>query len=143
MCVPNRGTFKNLPPHYHPSNAPSPPTTTMALIPIARHSVLRASRSQLHPSSPLNRSQLSALRRLISTLAILEQRDGKLENASLSAVTAAQKLGGDITSLVAGSGVKPVAEEAAKVEGVAKVLVVENGDYDKVGCLLQFRQGYQ
>lgn len=58
-------------------------------------------------------------------------------------MTAAQKLGGDITSLVAGSGVKPVAEEAAKVEGVAKVLVVENGDYDKVGCLLQFRQGYQ
>ena len=41
-------------------------------------------------------------------------------------MTAAQKLGGDITSLVSGSGGKPVAEEAAKVEGVAKVLVVEN-----------------
>ncbi len=39
-----------------------------------------------------------------------------------------------MAGFVAGSGVKSVAEEAAKVEGVAKVLMVENIDYDKVGC---------
>lgn len=75
----------------------------------------------------------AALRRLLSALAVLEQRDGKLNMGSLSAITAAQKLGGPIHALVAGSGIKPVAEEAAKVEGVEKVIVIENGAYDKVG----------
>ena len=51
---------------------------------------------------------------------------------SLSAVTAAQKLGGSITGFIAGSNVKPMAVEAAKVQGVEKIIVVENGSYDKV-----------
>ncbi|KAK3991363.1 hypothetical protein QBC44DRAFT_323508 [Cladorrhinum sp. PSN332] len=73
----------------------------------------------------------AALRRLLSALAILEQRDGVLNAGSLSAITAAQKLGGSVHGFVAGSNVKPVAEEAAKVEGVEKVIAVENGAYDK------------
>ena len=77
--------------------------------------------------------QQSAFARFVSSLAVLEQRDGKLQNASLSAVTAAQKLGGSITAFVAGSGLKAVVEEAVKVKGVNKVIMVENGSYDKVG----------
>ena len=76
--------------------------------------------------------QQSAFARLLSSLAVLEQRDGKLQNASLSAITAAQKAGGSITGFVAGSGIKAVAEEAAKVKGLDKVIMVENGAYDKV-----------
>ena len=75
----------------------------------------------------------AALRRLLSALAVLEQRDGKLNQGSLSAVTAAAKLGGPIHAFIAGSNVKAVAEEAAKVEGVEKIIAVENGAYDKVG----------
>lgn len=75
----------------------------------------------------------AALRRLLSALAVLEQRDGKLNTSSLSAITAAQKLGGPIHGFVAGSNIKPVAEEAAKVEGVEKIIAVENGAYEKVG----------
>ncbi|KAI9816186.1 MAG: Electron transfer flavoprotein alpha-subunit [Pycnora praestabilis] len=97
----------------------------------ARHSVLRRAQTQFRPSRPIAVTQLSALTRLLSTLAILEQRDGKLSPASLSTVTAAQKLGDSITGFLAGSGVKAVAEEAAKVKGMEKVLMVENGDYDK------------
>lgn len=118
----------------------------MTMIPRAGHSVLRAARSELNPSRPLTRIQLSALSRLLSTLAVLEQREGKLNNASLSAVTAGTKLGGSVTGFVAGSGIKAVAEEAAKVKGIEKVLMVENGAYDKVrpfrillnglGCLI-------
>lgn len=63
---------------------------------------------------------------------MLEQREGKLQHGSLGAVTAAQKLGGSVTGLVAGSGVKGVAEEAAKVKGIDKVIMIENGSYDKV-----------
>ena len=66
---------------------------------------------------------------------MLEQREGKLQNGSLSAVTAAQKLGGSVTGLVAGSGIKGVAEEAAKVKGIDKVIMIENGAYDKVPIL--------
>ncbi|KAL8711981.1 MAG: hypothetical protein Q9220_003677 [cf. Caloplaca sp. 1 TL-2023] len=69
--------------------------------------------------------------RLLSSLAVLEQKNGKLETSSLSAVTAAQEIGGPIIGLVAGSGIKAVAEEASKVKGLDKVLMVENGAYDK------------
>ncbi|KAK6214486.1 hypothetical protein LQW54_004394 [Pestalotiopsis sp. IQ-011] len=73
----------------------------------------------------------SALQRLLSTLAILEQREGQLNHGSLSAVTAAKKLGGSVHGFVAGSNIKAVAEEAAKVDGVEKIIAVDNGAYDK------------
>lgn len=73
----------------------------------------------------------SFIARLLSTLAVLEQREGKLNPGSLAAVTAAQKLGGSITGLVAGSNIKAVADEAAKVKGLEKVIYIENGAYDK------------
>lgn len=73
----------------------------------------------------------AALQRLLSTLAVLEQRDGQLNHGSLSAITAAQKLGGSVHGFVAGKGVKPVAELAAKVDGVEKIIVVENEAYEK------------
>lgn len=104
----------------------------------AQRSVFRHIRAQLRSPQAL-RSQQSALARLVSSLAILEQREGKLNHASLSAVTAAQKLAGSITGLIAGSGVKAVAGEAAKVKGVEKIIVVENGAYDKACGLLTYR----
>jgi electron transfer flavoprotein alpha subunit len=75
---------------------------------------------------------LSALARLLSSLAVLEQRDGKLNMSSLAAVSAAQKLGGSVTGIVAGSGTKAVAEQAAKVKGIEKIIYIENGAYDRV-----------
>ncbi|KAL8703048.1 MAG: hypothetical protein Q9201_003773 [Fulgogasparrea decipioides] len=69
--------------------------------------------------------------RLLSSLTVLEQKNGKLEHSSLSAVTAAQKIGGSIVGFVAGSRSKAVAEAAAKVKGLDKIIMVENGSYDK------------
>jgi electron transfer flavoprotein alpha subunit len=66
-------------------------------------------------------------------LAILEQKEGKIVSQSLAAITAGTKLGGSITAFIAGSGVKSVADEAAKSKGVEKVIYVENGAYDR--CL--------
>ena len=97
-----------------------------------RASLLRHTRSRLCPPRLLQTRQ-SALARLLGTLAILEQREGQLNKNSLSAVTAARKLGGSITGFIAASNVRPMAEEAAKVQGLDKVIVVENGSYDKVG----------
>ena len=77
-----------------------------------------------------------SLARLLSSLAIIEQRDGQLQSASLSAITAARKLGGSITGIVAGSIIRKPAEEAAKIEGLDKILMIENGAYDKVGLFV-------
>ncbi|MCJ1309289.1 Electron transfer flavoprotein alpha-subunit [Agyrium rufum] len=103
------------------------------MIPVLRCTALRQFRSSSRLSSFTSPTfaQQSLLERLLSTLAILEQREGKLNHASLSAVTAAQKLGGSIVGIVAGSNIKSIAEEAAKVDGVEKILMAENGDYDK------------
>lgn len=103
------------------------------MISVARPSVLRAARSQLQPSRSIFDVRLSALTRLLSTLAVLEQRDGKLSASSLSAIAAAQKLGGSVTGFVAGSSVKSsAAAEAAKIKGIEKVVAVENEAYEKV-----------
>ena len=68
----------------------------------------------------------------LSTLAILEQRDGKLNVSSLAAVTAGKSLGGSVSAFVACKGAKAVAEEAAKVEGLDTVIYVDNAAYDRV-----------
>ncbi|ACP26440.1 electron transfer flavoprotein, alpha subunit [Sinorhizobium fredii NGR234] len=49
-----------------------------------------------------------------------------LSDQTAKALTAAQKIGGDVHILVAGSGAKAVAEQAAKLAGVSKVLVAED-----------------
>ncbi|KAK3076154.1 hypothetical protein LTS18_013781 [Coniosporium uncinatum] len=97
----------------------------------ARNTALRQARSQLRTLRPTPAYQQSILARLLSTLAVLEQREGKLNMSSLAAVSAGQKLGASVTGFVAGSGVKAVADEAAKVKGKEKVIYVENGAYDK------------
>ena len=99
----------------------------------AGSSMLHHARTRLRPrNAPTPVASLSALARLLSSLAVLEQRDGKLNHGSLGAVTAAQKLGGSITGFVAGSNIKAVAEEAAKVAGIEKIIAVDNEAYDKV-----------
>ena len=107
----------------------------VTMLPAARASVLRTARSQLRWSQPIAVPQYSAFARLASTFAVLEQKDGKFQPASLAAVTAGTKLGGTITAFIAGSGVKSVAEEIGKAKGIEKVIYVENGAYDKVDSI--------
>ncbi|XMA16575.1 hypothetical protein WAI453_009366 [Rhynchosporium graminicola] len=97
-------------------------------------SVLRQARTQLRTTGPHPVASLSALSRLLSSLAILEQKDGKLNHGSLGAITAAKKLGGSITGFVAGKNIKSVAEEASKVAGIGKIISVDNPAYDKACC---------
>ena len=57
---------------------------------------------------------------------VLAEHDNKaLRSATLHAVTAALKIDADVTILVAGQGCRTVAEAAAKVAGVKKVLLAE------------------
>ncbi|MBL4585037.1 MAG: FAD-binding protein [Pseudomonadales bacterium] len=65
----------------------------------------------------------------MSVLVLAEHDNSELKSATLNTVTAAIEMGGDVTILVAGSGCGAVAEQAAKVAGVAKVLVADNAAY--------------
>ena len=61
----------------------------------------------------------------MSTLLLADHDNATLNPAVAKAVTAAQSLGGEIHILVAGAGCKAVAEAAAKLAGVGKVLLAE------------------
>ena len=62
----------------------------------------------------------------MSVLVIAEHNNEQISDATLSTLTAAKKLGSDITVLVAGSGCDGAAQAAAKLEGVAKVLKADD-----------------
>ncbi|MBI4275366.1 MAG: electron transfer flavoprotein subunit alpha/FixB family protein [Rhizobiales bacterium] len=58
---------------------------------------------------------------------LLAKHDNKaLKDSTHKALTAAKALGGDVHVLVAGKGCRSVAEEAAKLAGVGKVLLAEH-----------------
>ena len=64
----------------------------------------------------------------MKTLVWVEHDGGAVKEATLSAVTAAAKLG-EVHLLVAGENVGGVAEAAAKIEGVGKVHVADNAAF--------------
>lgn len=65
----------------------------------------------------------------MTTLVIAQHDNAELHASTLNTVTAASQVGGDVHVLVAGSGAGAVAEEAAKVAGVAKVLHADADHY--------------
>jgi electron transfer flavoprotein alpha subunit len=66
----------------------------------------------------------------MTTLLVAEHDNKMLKDSTHKALTAAKGLSGDIHVLVAGSGCRPVAEAAAKLDGVAKVLLADGAEYE-------------
>ena len=66
----------------------------------------------------------------MTTLLIAEHDNKSLKDATAKALTAAKQLGGEVHVLVAGKDCRPAAEAAAKLDGVAKVLVAEGPAYE-------------
>jgi electron transfer flavoprotein alpha subunit len=64
----------------------------------------------------------------MKTLVLVEHDNKSLKDATLSTITAAAKLG-EVTALVAGQDCAAVAEAAAKIAGVAKVLKADDAAY--------------
>ena len=64
----------------------------------------------------------------MTVLVIAEHDNQALKGATLNAVTAAQKIGGDIHVAVISSGVGAVAQAAAGIAGVSKVLSFDDAD---------------
>ena len=61
----------------------------------------------------------------MSILILAEHDNAALNPATAKAVTAAKAIGGDIHVLVAGSSAQAVADKAAKLDGVAKILLAD------------------
>jgi electron transfer flavoprotein alpha subunit len=65
------------------------------------------------------------------TILVIAEHDNKtLKASTLNTVSAAKKIGGDIHVLVAGKGCSDVSAEAAKINGVAKVIKVDDAAYE-------------
>lgn len=65
----------------------------------------------------------------MAILVYAEHDNQQLKAESSKLINAAQQMGGDIHVLVAGQDCQAVAEQAAKLDGVAKVLVVSDAAY--------------
>lgn len=66
----------------------------------------------------------------LDTLALVEGVSNGISPASLSTITAATQIGEPVTAIVFGSNGDSVAEAVAKTEGVSKVLVAKDSEYD-------------
>ncbi|HYM31008.1 MAG TPA: FAD-binding protein [Candidatus Cybelea sp.] len=65
----------------------------------------------------------------MAVLVIAEHDNRTLKGATLNTVTAAAKIDADVHMLVAGQGCKAIADAAAKVAGVKKVLLADDAAY--------------
>jgi electron transfer flavoprotein alpha subunit len=66
----------------------------------------------------------------VTTLLVAEHDNKTLKDATAKALTAASALGGDVHVLVVGKDCRAVADAAAKLKGVAKVLLADAALYD-------------
>jgi electron transfer flavoprotein alpha subunit len=66
----------------------------------------------------------------MTTLLLAEHDNKTLKDATNKALTAAKAMGGDVHILVAGKDCKSVADAAAKLDGVKKVLLADGAPYE-------------
>jgi electron transfer flavoprotein alpha subunit len=84
----------------------------------------------------------------MTVLVVAEHDNAHLNDATRAVVTAAKKIGGDVHVLIAGKGAKAAADEAARIEGVAKVLLAESDALEHKlaeameGVILSIADGY-
>lgn len=68
----------------------------------------------------------------MAILVLAEHDNSALKSGTLNTVAAAKKIGGDIHVLVLGSGSNSVAQEAAAIDGVSKILHGDNAVFKEV-----------
>ena len=65
----------------------------------------------------------------MSILVIAEHDNNELKVATLNTVAAASEIGGDIEILIAGNECEDVANQAAQIPGVQKILLADKAAY--------------
>ena len=85
----------------------------------------------------------------MSILVVAEHDNSEIKAATLNTIAAAVAIGGEIHVLVAGDGCATAGDTAAKVDGVAKVLVADSPEYENgiaenlTPLILSIADGYE
>ena len=85
----------------------------------------------------------------MSILVVAEHDNAEIKAATLNTIAAAVAIGGEIHVLVAGDGCATAGDTAAKVDGVAKVLVADSPEYENgiaenlTPLILSIADGYE
>ncbi|XP_023380490.1 electron transfer flavoprotein subunit alpha, mitochondrial [Pteropus vampyrus] len=83
----------------------------------------------LRAAAPKRLRRAASWLRFQSTLVIAEHGNDTLAPITLNTITAAKRLGGEVSCLIAGTKCDKVAQDLCKVAGVAKVLVAQHDAY--------------
>jgi len=84
-------------------------------------------RRLLSASSSTSSAAAPLLTRLNSTLVVAEHDNAALSPITLNAISAAKKVGGDVTCFVAGESCGGAVAALSEIEGVSRILVAEHG----------------
>ena len=68
----------------------------------------------------------------MTTLFFIEHTNGQLNDQSLKAVSGAKEFGEDLHVLIAGSNIDESVTQASKIEGVSKVIHLDNSEFDNI-----------
>jgi electron transfer flavoprotein alpha subunit len=76
----------------------------------------------------LRNTHAANAKRPASSLVYIEHKDGKMNDSTLHAVTAAKAVGGDVSAIIVGteSEVSSVLDEVKKIDGLAKVFTAKS-----------------
>ena len=68
----------------------------------------------------------------MTSLFYIEHANGKVSDQSLKAITAASQIEGDVHGLIVGSNIDEAVAEASKINGLSKLLHLDDAAFDNV-----------
>ena len=68
----------------------------------------------------------------MTTLFFIEHANGQLSDQSLKAITATSQIDGDVHGLIVGSNIDSVVAEASKIEGLSKLIHVDDDNFNNI-----------
>lgn len=68
----------------------------------------------------------------MTTLFYTEHANGQLNDQSLKAISGAKEFGDELHILIAGSNIDEAVDQASKIEGVSKVIHLDNSEFDNI-----------
>ena len=68
----------------------------------------------------------------MTTLFFIEHANGQLSDQSLKAITATSQIDGDVHGLIVGSDIDSVVSEASKIEGLSKLMHVDDDSFNNI-----------
>ena len=68
----------------------------------------------------------------MTSLFFIEHSNGKISDQSLKAISATKDFGEDVHGIIAGSGIESAIEEASKINGLSKLIHIDNDDFNNI-----------